>query len=179
MYNELLEQLKDYLLNRKYTSQEEEVMAFRLKSLIEGENLTEELKQIVLKVDNLYNKNKLIARVRNDSLIGLISYLTKTNNSKKYSIKSLSFFLYFFGDYDEKELDKFIKNSPSSKTLKLLKEKSDTFFEGEYYLNYYDDFNRLEYDLLHNNQEQMREMTGFYRVPNYDEGGYINEGRRI
>lgn len=180
MFDKLQEELETYLSNKKVDPQDKEIVAFWLKNLNISKDLSLDLKNKIIKINEIYKysrNRKLPYPVREESLLGLIAYLNKTNNSKRYSLKSLAFLGYCFGDYNEEELDKFIKSSPTSKMLKTLREKiGDYYFEEEYYLNHYDNLATLSKDLETKTLEEIRQETGYYNVPNYEDDGSYNNG---
>ena len=48
--------------------------------------------------------------------------------------------------------------------------------EEEYYLNHYDNLATLSKDLETKTLEEIRQETGYYNVPNYEDDGSYNNG---
>lgn len=91
MYEDLINKLHKEIIASDY---DRDLLSFRLNNLNNSRNLSSEIKDIVLKVNELYKIRKFPKNVEVGALLGLISLLNMIKNYDEYSLESF-FFLGF------------------------------------------------------------------------------------
>ena len=176
MYEDLINKLCQEITISDY---DRDLLSFRLNNLNNSRNLSNEIKETVLKVDELYKIRKFPKNVEVGALLGLISLLNMIKNYDEYSLESLFFLGFYLSDYDKDELEVFVNAAISPKIINILSYKVDNLYEESSYLDYYlGKDNEIVYDLENKSRKEIRKKTGFKENESFD-GRYLYENRRI
>lgn len=176
MYEDLINKLHKEIIASDY---DRDLLSFRLNNLNNSRNLSSEIKDIVLKVNELYKIRKFPKNVEVGALLGLISLLNMIKNYDEYSLESFFFLGFYLSDYDKDELEVFVKTAISPKIINILSFKVDNLYEESSYLDYYlGKDNEMAYDLENKSRTEIRKKTGFMENESFDRG-YLYEIRRI
>ena len=176
MYNDSINLLQQDLLINKYN---EKLIPFWLGNLKCSREYDEDKQRIILKVNEMYKKEKIEHHSKVSFLLGLISFLNRINNYDAYSLSSLYFLGFYFCDYDSDELEEFVNAKISPKIINVISEKVDNLLEKSCYLDYYQgkDDEILD-DFTNKTSKEIREKIGFAENASFDRG-YTHEIRRI
>ena len=101
MYNELISLLEREIRVNTYSK---ELLPFWLDNLEKSKNFDATKKDIVLKVNELYLKQKKSKHTEFLGLLGLISLLNKITNYDSYTLKGLSFLGFYLSDHPMNDL---------------------------------------------------------------------------
>ena len=176
MYNELINLLQNEILINKYN---EKLIPFWLGNLKCSRDYNEDKQKIILKVNEMYKKEKIEHHSKVSFLLGLISFLNKIKNYDDYSLFSFYFLGFYFCDYDNKELDEFVSAKVSPKIINVIVAKVDSLYEKSSYLDYYFDKDKEIIDDFDNkSSNEIREKICFNENASFDRG-YTHEIRRI
>ena len=176
MYNDLINLLQQDLLINKYN---EKLIPFWLGNLKCSREYDEYKQRIILKVNEMYKKEKIGHHSKVSFLLGLISFLNKIKNYDDYSLLSFYFLGFYFCDYDNDELESFVNAKISPKIINIIAAKVDSLYEKSSYLDYYQgkDYEILD-DFTNKTSNERREKIGFAENASFD-GRYTYEIRRI
>ena len=176
MYNDLINLLEREIRVNTYSK---ELLPFWLDNLEKSKSFDDAKKDIVLKVNELYLKQKKSKHTEFLGLLGLISLLNKITNYDSYTLKGLSFLGFYLSDYDSDELEEFVNAKISPKIINVISEKVDNLPEKSCYLDYYQgkDDEILD-DFTNKTSKERREKIGFAENASFDRG-YTHEIRRI
>lgn len=176
MYEDLINNLRQEITTSDY---DRDLLSFRLNNLNNSKNLSREIKEVVLKVNELYKTRKFPKNVEVGALLGLISLLNMIKNYDEYSLESFFFLGFYLSDYDKDELEAFVKATISPKIINILSYKVDNLYEESSYLDYYlGKDNEMVYDLENKSRAEIRKKTGFKENESFDRR-YLYEIRRI
>ena len=176
MYNDLINLLEREIRVNTYSK---ELLPFWLDNLEKSKSFDDTKKDIVLKVNELYLKQKKSKHTEFLGLLGLISLLNKITNYDSYTLKGLSFLGFYLSDYDSVELENFVNAKISPKIINIIAEKVDSLYEKSSYLDYYQGKdNEVLDDLTTKSLEEVREKIGYVENASFDKGD-AHEIRRI
>lgn len=176
MYNELISLLEKEIQINTYNK---ELLPFWLDNLEKSKSFNDVRKDIILKVNELYLKQKKSKHTEYLALLGLISFLNKITNYDEYTLKSLYFLGFYLSDYDSVELESFVNAKISPKIINIISEKVDSLLEKSSYLDYYqgkteevlDDFTNMT-------NKEIKEKIGYVENASFDRED-THEIRRI
>ena len=176
MYNELIDFLEKEIQINTYNK---ELVPFWFDNLEKSKSFDDDRKDIILKVNELYLKQKKSKHTEYLALLGLISFLNKITNYDEYTLKSLYFLGFYLSDYDSVELESFVNAKISPKIINIIAAKVDSLYEKSSYLDYYQekDEEMLD-DFTNKTSNERREKIGFAENASFD-GRYTYEIRRI
>ena len=176
MYNDLINSLQIELLTSKYN---EKLIPFWLGNLKCSRDYDEDKQRIILRINEMYKKEKVEHHSKVSFLLGLISFLNKIKNYDDYSLLSFYFLGFYFCDYDKEELEEFINAKISPKIINVIVAKVDSLYEKSSYLDYYFDKDKEIIDDFDNkSSNEIREKICFNENASFDRG-YTHEIRRI
>lgn len=176
MYEDLINKLRQEITTSDY---DRDLLSFRLNNLNSSRNLSEEIKRIILKVNELYKTRRFPKNIEVGALLGLISFLNMIKNYDEYSLESFFFLGFYLTDYDKDELESFVKAVIPPKVINILSFKIDNLYEASSYLDYYlEKDNEMAYDLEKMSRTEIRKKTGFKENESFDRR-YLYETRRI
>lgn len=176
MYNELIDFLEKEIQINTYNK---ELVPFWFDNLEKSKSFDDDRKDIILKVNELYLKQKKSKHTEYLALLGLISFLNKITNYDEYTLKSLYFLGFYLSDYDSVELESFVNAKISPKIINIISEKVDSLYEKSSYLDYYHDKDKEILDDFDNkSSNEIREKICFDENASFDRG-YTHEIRRI
>ena len=176
MYNDLINLLEREIRVNTYSK---ELLPFWLDNLEKSKSFDDAKKDIVLKVNELYLKQKKSKHTEFLGLLGLISLLNKITNYDSYTLKGLSFLGFYLSDYDSVELENFVNAKISPKIINIIAEKVDSLYEKSSYLDYYQGKdNEVLDDFTNKTSNERREKIGFAENASFDRR-YTYEIRRI
>ena len=176
MYNDLINLLEREIRVNTYSK---ELLPFWLDNLEKNMSFDDAKKDIVLKVNELYLKQKKSKHTEFLGLLGLISLLNKITNYDSYTLKGLSFLGFYLSDYDSVELENFVNAKISPKIINIISEKVDSLYEKSSYLDYYNKKDKEILDDFDNkSSNEIREKICFDENASFDRG-YTHEIRRI
>lgn len=176
MYNELINYLQRDLESGNYNK---ELLPFWIDNLNNSRSFDEEKQQIIVRVNEMYKKEKVEHHSKVSFLLGLIGFLNKINNHDAYSLLSLYFLGFYLSDYDNEELEKFVDAKISPKIINIISEKIDDLREKGSYLDYYQEKgDKILEDSTKKTNDEIREQIGYVENASFDRG-YTHEIRRI
>lgn len=166
MYNELINLLEREIQVNTYST---ELLPFWLDNLEKSKSFDDDKKDIVLKVNELYLKQKKSKHTEFLGLLGLISFLNKITNYDSYTLKGLSFLGFYLSDHDSIELENFVNAKISPKIINIIAEKVDSLYEKSSCLDYYQgkDSEALD-DFTNKTSNERREKIGFIENASFD-----------
>ena len=176
MYNELIIFLEKEIQINTYNK---ELVPFWFDNLEKSKSFDDDRKDIILKANELYLKQKKAKHTEYLALLGLISFLNKITNYDEYTLKSLYFLGFYLSDYDSVELESFVNAKISPKIINIISEKVDSLYEKSIYLDCYHDKDKEIIDDFDNkSSNEIREKICFNENASFDRG-YTHEIRRI
>ncbi len=176
MYDKLILLLQRELLTGKYNI---ELTEFWLDSLNYGKTYNDDKKNIILKVNKMYEKEKIENHSKTNFLISLISFLKDIDNYDDYSLSSLYFLGYYLFDCDKKQIEEFINKEISPKIINLITNNVDSLMEQACYLDYYQgNDSELCSDLSNYDKTGIRKKIKYRDIESFD-GGDTHEIRRL
>lgn len=167
MYEELIKQLEICLLNRMKNNEDSpDSLFFRLNKIQNALDYEDDVKELILKVNNYYIKNKKNKDEIPRNMTGLVILLSYDIPYKYLNLRTLAYLGIYTGYMSLDELDIFsnkILNNIGS--LNLLVTKIGDNDLRKYLLDYYDDYSLLEKDLISKSDEELVIETAYQSEP--------------
>lgn len=167
MYNELIKELIIKLLDRLKNGEDTvDSHFFRLNKIRKSLDYNDEIKALILKVNNYYLENKRNKEEIPRDLTGLIILFSYDIPYKSLNLRTLAYLGDYTGYMSLDELDVFSKKiSNNIEVLNILVTKIEDNDLRNYLLDYYDDYNLLKKELDSKSVDKLIIETSYQSEP--------------